>query len=168
MTISRRDFLKLSGSTLLGLLFSGSRFAEAFAAVPGPEPVADFLALPTQGRVLYSRLKVHLTPEFAGEQTGSLLFDNLVDIAERLRGGAYEDANHTWYRLAAGGYVHSGGIQLVETVTNPTLLDIAGKCHGGRDHRPVCGYDVGNQPQPGAGSAPVLPDDPLGGRGGDR
>jgi hypothetical protein len=132
MTISRRDFLKLSGGTLLGLLFSELGLEEAFAAQrdlwTASRPADIFTAgsatlpLPVQGRVLYSRLKVHLTADFAGEQTGSLLFDNLVDIAERVRGGAYEDANHAWYLLATGGYVHSGGIQLVETVTNPTVL----------------------------------------------
>jgi hypothetical protein len=115
MMISRRDFLKLSGGALLGVLFSGLDL----------EPAATFVPLPAQGRVLYTRMKVRQTPDFAGEQIGSLLFDNLVDIAEQVVGGVYEDVNHTWFRLATGGYVHSGGIQLVESVLNETVLDLS-------------------------------------------
>jgi lipoprotein-anchoring transpeptidase ErfK/SrfK len=109
--LSRRDFLKLSGAALLGILFSDIRTGRAARA-------------PLQGRVLYSRMKVRAAPSFSGEQTGSLLFDNLVNIAEQVTGGTLEDYNRTWYRLQAGGYVYSGGIQPVKTILNEPLLEI--------------------------------------------
>jgi lipoprotein-anchoring transpeptidase ErfK/SrfK len=111
--LTRRDFLKLSGAALLGILLSN---------LPGGE--AQAASLPAQGRVLYTRMKVRAEPSFSADQVGSLVFDNLVDIAEAVLGGAPEDANHLWYRLEAGGYVHSGGIQLVQTLLNETVLDV--------------------------------------------
>jgi L,D-transpeptidase catalytic domain len=114
MTISRRDFLKLGGSALLGCLFSGLDLDRAFATI----------SLPARGRVLYTSLRVRQAPDFSADQVGSLLFDNLVDIVEQVVGGVPEDANHAWYRLASGNYVHSGGIQLVETNLNDTVLEI--------------------------------------------
>jgi hypothetical protein len=109
--LSRRDFLKLSGAALLGVLFSDL-------------PPDSVRASSTQGRVLYTRMKVRLTPSFTGEQSGSLEFDNLVDIAEQVVGGAPEDYNHTWFRLETGGYAYSGGIQLVKTSLNEPLPEV--------------------------------------------
>lgn len=111
--VSRRDFLKLSGAALLGALFSELDL----------EPVAG-LSPPSQGRVLYTSLRVRQAPAFTAEQVSSLKFDSLVDIDEQVVGGAPEDANHTWFHLVSGGYVHSGGIQLVESVLNPTRVDL--------------------------------------------
>ncbi len=111
--LTRRDFLKLSAAALLGVLFSDLRLGEAQAA-----------PLPGQGRVLYSRMKVRVSPSFQGEQVGSLLFDNLVSLSARVTGGDPADYNRTWFQLEDGGYVYSGGIQPVETRLNETRLEI--------------------------------------------
>lgn len=111
--LSRRDFLKLSGAALLSILFSDLRLDRALAS---PQSM--------QGRVLYTRMKVRATPSFSGEQTGSLVFDNLVNISEQVTGGVPEDYNRTWFRLEQGGYVYSGGVQLVKSILNEPLLEV--------------------------------------------
>jgi lipoprotein-anchoring transpeptidase ErfK/SrfK len=111
--LSRRDFLKMGGAALLGVLFSDLHLGQANAA-----------SLPSLGRVLYTRMKMRSAPSFSGEQVGSLVFDDLVDLAGQVSGGVPEDYNRTWYQLTNGGFVYSGGIQPVRSSLNETVLSL--------------------------------------------
>jgi len=111
--LSRRDFLKLSSATLLGLLFAELSLDPVQAAEK-----------PRQGRVLATSLVVRDAPAFSGKKLKSLKRDVLVEIAETIFGGEAGDYNRHWYRLADGGYVYSGWVQTVETVTNPPVTEI--------------------------------------------
>jgi len=112
-TLSRRDFLKLSSTTLLGLLFSELHLDPVRVA---PSPL--------QGRVLATSLVVRDAPAFSGKKLRSVKRDVLLDIAEAVFGGAEGDYNRHWYRLSDQGYVYSGWVQLVSTTTNPIVTEI--------------------------------------------
>ena len=111
--LSRRDFLKLSSATLLGLLLAHLQ----------PE-VARAAAAPTQGRVQATSLVVRDAPAFSGKKLRSVKRDILLDLAELVYGGADGDYNRHWYRLSDQGYVYSGWVQPVRTTTNPAVMEI--------------------------------------------
>ncbi len=138
--LDRRDFLKLSGAALLGLLFSDLQAGRAEAALPS-----------SQGRVVYTRLVVRDAPSFQGRKVNSFPRDSLLDITGRVVGGVQSDYNRVWYQIGDGQYVYSGGVQPVETVLNGIVKDLG-------DH-PVVGqvtvpwadstWDVNVSPVPG-------------------
>ena len=111
--LTRRDFLKLGGTALLGLFLSELRLDKIRAA---PAPM--------QGRVLYRSLIVRDAPAFSGTKVRSVLFDSILDIAGQEFGGVDGDYNRTWYRLGNGVYVYSGGVQPVSTLVNDTVTEI--------------------------------------------
>ena len=111
--LSRRDFLKLSSATLLGLLFSELRLDPAQAS-----------ASPLQGRVQATSLVVRDAPAFSGNKLKSVKRDVLVDITETVFGGVEGDYNRHWHHLSDGGYVYSGWVQIVNTTTNPVVTEI--------------------------------------------
>jgi hypothetical protein len=110
---SRRDFLKLSGAGLLGLLLSGLNLENAMAT---PQPI--------QGRVVYRSLIIRDAPAYSGTRLNSIPRDSTIDIGEQVFGGADGDYNRTWYHLKKGGYVYSGGVQPVNTVLNKVVTEI--------------------------------------------
>jgi hypothetical protein len=111
--LSRRDFLKLGGSSLLGLLLSGFHSVDA---QPSP-PVC-------QGRVVYNSLILRDFPAFSGKKIRSCRRDSLLVISESLFGGTQADYNRTWFRVGSEGYVYSGGVQPVRTELNAVVMQI--------------------------------------------
>jgi hypothetical protein len=111
--ISRRDFIKLSSATLLGLLFSELRLDSAQAS-----------ATPSQGRVLATSLVVREAPAFTGKKVRSVKRDVLLDITEKVFAGSEGDYNRDWYHLTDGSFVYSGWVQTVSTTTNPVVSTI--------------------------------------------
>jgi len=111
--LSRRDFLKLSGATLLSLFLSELHLDKVRAA-----------PLPMQGRVVYRSLIVRNAPAFGGVQINSLPRDGTLDITDQVFGGKDGDYNRIWYRLGNEGYVYSGGVQPVNTQLNPLVTAI--------------------------------------------
>jgi hypothetical protein len=111
--LTRRDFLKLSSATLLGLLLADLQPRTALAAVAH-----------TQGRVQATSLVVRDAPAFSGRKLRSVKRDVLLDLAEQVYGGEEGDYNRHWYRLSDQGYVYSGWVQPVQTITNPLVFDI--------------------------------------------
>jgi hypothetical protein len=111
--ISRRDFLKLSGATLLGLLLPDTALDPVGAA-----------ATSQQGRVVYLHLLVREGPSFQAKSIGSFLRDTLVNILDQVVGGVESDYNRIWYRIGVGRYVYSGGVQPVRTEFNPVVTDL--------------------------------------------
>jgi hypothetical protein len=109
--LSRRDFLKLSSATLLGLLWADLDPVHALAAL-------------ARGRVLATSLVVRDAPAFSGRKIRSEKRDTLLDLAEKVFGGEEGDYNRHWYRLPDGGFVYSGWIQEVQSLTNPLAAEI--------------------------------------------
>ncbi len=101
-TLSRRDALRLLGTAalapFLGRLW---RWQETSASSP------------KWGRVAWERVDVYAYPSFQAPRMAIHWMDTVLPIAQTVV--AREPAhNPIWYRLARGGYVHSGGVQPVE------------------------------------------------------
>jgi hypothetical protein len=111
--LSRRDFLKLSGAALLGLLLSELHLEQVRAA-----------SAPMQGRVVYLNLIVRAAPAFGGARLKTYPRDSILEITGQVFGGADGDYNHIWYHLGKEGYVYSGGVQPVDTVLNTLVTGI--------------------------------------------
>jgi hypothetical protein len=111
--LSRRDFLKLGGATMLGLLFPHF-----------PGEMSPAASTPMQGRVQATSLVVRDAPAFSGKKVTSVKRDALLDLTELVYGGADGNHNRQWYRLGDQGYVYSGWIQSVSTTINPILAEI--------------------------------------------
>ncbi len=106
--ISRRDFLKLCGISLLGVMLPEFPLNEVHET-----------GTPIQGRVQATSLVVRDAPKFSGSKVFSVQRDNLLDLTELVFGGEEGDYNRLWYRLGNQGYVYSGWVQPVKTQLNP-------------------------------------------------
>lgn len=115
MTLSRRDFLKLSGAGLLALFLSERRVTRALAGAP---------SLRRQGRVCWHRLDIYDTPSFSGEILKTYGRDAVVFITGETLGGSETDYNRLWYRIGDEGYAYSGWVQPVYTSYNLPVRDI--------------------------------------------
>ena len=111
--LSRRDFLKISGISLLALFVYDLEPGKAMAA-------------PTtmQGRVVYNSLIVRNSPSFSGGRVKSYRRDTILEINEQVFGGVNSDYNRIWYRLGNEGFVYSGGVQPVSTSRNVPVREI--------------------------------------------
>jgi len=105
--ISRRDFLRLSASTLTGLAFS--------PFLPGLGKFDDA----KQVRVAISSVSVYSQPNDQSRIVGQWFRDELVNIYDKVDSGA-PAYNPIWYRIW-GGYIHSGRVQKVKTIFNKPL-----------------------------------------------
>jgi hypothetical protein len=104
MTITRRDFLKLSGAGLLALALSDLRLEEARAL----EAATAF-----QGRATFSGVEIYTAPSFdSPKATTKLNKDEVIDVLALTIGEGLH--NRVWYRFERG-YTYSGWIQPVRT-----------------------------------------------------
>lgn len=135
--ISRRDFLKLGGVGLmasLGLVTPSSRmFSHLLESNHLPSIPRGFLAagnkiktLPPnlQGRVLEASVNVYDTPAFDGNQVNNYYRDTVLSITGITIGKSEDSFNMVWYKVGSEGYVHSGLLQPVFTITNPVVTPI--------------------------------------------
>lgn len=120
-SLSRREFLKLSGASLLGLF-----------SLPFSEQALRFdklnsrqgLTLP-YGRVTAAKIDGFAKPSFSGDLMHSYWRDLVLPITGVALGDEESGHNRVWYQIDHKSYVHSGDIQPVDIQTNPTLTDIS-------------------------------------------
>ncbi len=110
--LSRRDFLKLSGLGLAGLLASPLHFDvdDPFAA--------------QQGRVTVRTVWVYEQPTIESAKVSLSQRDALLDITNTAVSDDVTAHNRIWYHVGNGGYVYSGNIQPVRTILNAPQMDI--------------------------------------------
>jgi lipoprotein-anchoring transpeptidase ErfK/SrfK len=102
--LSRRDFLKLSASGVLGLVLSELGMDRALAAPPA-----------SQGRAIWSGVRVFDAPSITANNIHLLRIDEVVDLLAEVEGDVIDNKfNNIWYQVD-GGYVFSGWLQPVET-----------------------------------------------------
>jgi hypothetical protein len=102
--ITRREFLKLSGSAL------------ALTALPSlPLPPDDLAARPESrfGRVTTWRAWVHSEPHPEAPRIDSRNYDDIVNILDEVEGVGHYSHNPIWYKNV-GGYIYSSWVQPVE------------------------------------------------------
>lgn len=115
--LSRRDFLKLSGLGLAGLLAPplNLHLNDPFAA--------------QQGRVTTRIAWMYDQPSLSATQIRLCQKDVLLNIANTALSDDVNANNRIWYEIGTGdvieGYVYSGNIQPVRTILNPAqMIDV--------------------------------------------
>jgi len=117
---SRREFLKRSGASLIGL-FSLPLISRGLRPGRLIEPRGNILPL---GRVTAPKIDGYAHPSFSADLKKSFWQDLVLDITGIALGDASSGHNRVWYLIADECYVHSGDIQPVEIYLNNPQLDI--------------------------------------------
>ncbi len=122
--LSRRDFLKLSGLGLLGLLIPGrplSFFSDPSTG-SGRSPVtASAPGLFLQGRITTGAVWAYDIPSSKGKRIKLYWRDLIVDIDRTAVDEDTSAYNRIWYKLMDGTYLYSGSVQPVRTLLNETV-----------------------------------------------
>jgi lipoprotein-anchoring transpeptidase ErfK/SrfK len=109
--LSRREFLKLSGLGLLGLLLPGRPLS--FFSDPSTGPAA---AAPLQGRIATGSLWSYDIPSSKGKRVKMYWRDLIVNLDTTAIDEDSSTYNRIWYRLEDGSYLYSGWVQPVRTI----------------------------------------------------
>ncbi len=136
-SINRRNFLKVSGVGFFAALGLGFPSARSFSCLFDPalfprissRGLADLdkveALLPgQQGRVLEAEVSVYDMPSFKGNRIKNHYRDTVLSLTGVTVGNSQDSFNLVWYRVGDGGYVHSGSLQPVFTLTNPVASQI--------------------------------------------
>ena len=115
LQFSRRDFLKLSASGVLGLVLSEMGIDLALAA-----PQAS------QGRATYSGVPLYDSPSFQAKKIRLFGINQVVDIKAEVEGDEGNPFNKTWFKLN-DGYTYAGWLQPVETIFQKPVYEISAK-----------------------------------------
>jgi hypothetical protein len=105
--LSRRDFLKLSSYSLLGMFSTN-----LLALLQGD----DFNNL--QGRVIDRIVWAYDEPNSKSKRTKLYWHDLIIPITNTTISDDETAYNRVWYEIEDDGYVYSGGIQPVRTILN--------------------------------------------------
>jgi len=115
--LSRRDFLKLSGYGLMGMLCPNlpMKFLQQ----------DDFDSL--QGRVIDRTIWEYDEPDFKAKRLKLYWHDLIVPITNTTISEDEAAYNRVWYQVAEGGYLYSGSVQPVRTILNePQAISLRG------------------------------------------
>ncbi len=108
-SLSRRGFLKVGASSLLG------------AAVPWGW-VTDGKPAAAQGRVLGNVIRAYDKPSFDAKWLSTHYFDKIIPLYEKVKGTKQPDHNPIWYRIDEG-FVHSSWVQWVPFRENQVVSE---------------------------------------------
>jgi lipoprotein-anchoring transpeptidase ErfK/SrfK len=136
-SINRRDFIKLGGLALSAAFGMGIAPSKNITNLLGSPPSVDISSgflqngqitavLPPgqQGRVLDESASVYDVPSFTGNKLNIYWRDTILPLTDLTVGNSQDSFNLVWYQVGSEGYVHSGSIQPVFTVTNPVVNQI--------------------------------------------
>jgi lipoprotein-anchoring transpeptidase ErfK/SrfK len=136
-SITRREFIRIGGMGLaaaLGFVLPPSRKFLHFLNQYLPSNSAhgiledmdkiEVLSPNQQGRVLDDTINVYDIPSLKGNRVNSYWRDWVLPITGVTVGKSEESFNMTWYKVGDEGYVHSGVLQPVFTITNPVITQI--------------------------------------------
>lgn len=111
--LSRRDFLKLTASGVLGLVLSELGLDSASAAPPA-----------SQGLALFSGVQIYDSPFANANKIDLLKKDEVINLIGDAQGDTFDNPfNTTWYQID-GGYVPSGVILPVETKYQKAIYEV--------------------------------------------
>jgi len=109
---SRRDFLKLSASGVLGLVLSELGIGHALAAPPA-----------SQGRITWSGVPLYDAPSFKAKEMHLFGMDQVVALNAEVEGEEGNPFNKAWYKVD-DGFTYSGWLQPVETKFQKPVYEI--------------------------------------------
>ena len=101
---TRRDFLKVSGTGMLGALLADAGLDRALAA-----------SLP-QGRMTRSGIGLYRDPAFGADTMHLFGMDEVVEVTGEVDGDEGNPFNNKWFQINGEGYTYSGWVQPVETL----------------------------------------------------
>lgn len=110
---SRRDFLKLSASGVLGLVLSELGIDRALASTPPA----------SQGRITWSGVPLYDAPSFKAKEIHIYGIDQVVNLQAEIEGDEGNPYNKAWYQVD-NGYTYSGWLQPVETNFQKPVYEI--------------------------------------------
>lgn len=110
--LSRREFLKLTASGVLGLALSEMGIASALTAPPA-----------TQGRITWSGIPLYDEPYFNANKKSLFGMDQVIDLKGQVDGEEGNPFNKAWYQVE-DGYTYSGWLQPVETKRQKPVYQI--------------------------------------------
>jgi hypothetical protein len=115
--LSRRDFLKLSGYGLMGMLC--------------PKLHVKFLQQDDfdnlQGRVLDRTIWEYDEPDFKAKRLKLYWHDLILPLTNTTISEDESAYNRVWYQVEEGGYIYSGSVQPVRTILNePQSISLRG------------------------------------------
>lgn len=113
--LSRREFLKLCAA---GLAAAGSASARLAGLPLAPYAALAQETVQQQGRVSEGFVTIHAQPSFEANELKKFWKDTVLPVEEVTIGGAEPAHNRVWYLIKGEGYVHSGGVQPVQTRLN--------------------------------------------------
>ena len=107
--LSRRDFLKLGGYGLMGMILK-----DLSASFPQQDNFTNL-----QGRMIDRTVWTYEEPSLKSRRVKLYWHDLVIPITNTTIGEDESAYNRVWYQLEDGGYAYSGGIQPVRTILNP-------------------------------------------------
>lgn len=110
--ISRREFLKLSGTSLIAL-FALSSPVTAYARNRAAQDES-----PSMGRVVTNNVLVYDQPSLDGKTIKTYYKDLVLPITQITIGAGEPTYNKVWYEMNGEGFVHSGNVQPVAISLN--------------------------------------------------
>ncbi len=110
-SLSRRDFLKLSGLGLLGAFLADWDLNRALAA-----PLSE-------ARATISGLRLFDEPSNSAKYLYTLNRDQIVEIKDQVHGDFGNPYNNTWYQIDTG-YAYSGFLQPVQTLYQKPVFQV--------------------------------------------
>jgi hypothetical protein len=110
--LSRREFLKLSGTSLLAL-FAMSSPLTAYGMNSSRQDAA-----PSLGRIVTNAVSCYDQPSLDAKEVKTYYKDLVLPITEITMGTGEPTYNQVWYKMNDEGYVHSGYVQPVEIKLN--------------------------------------------------
>lgn len=119
--LSRREFLRMSGVTMLALLAANDPVAAYVKSLTAEEEV------PQLGRIVAHKVHVYDTPSIEAKWIRTFWQDMVLPITSVTDGLSAPTHNKTWYELNGEGFVHSGNVQPVVIALNPVLTTIPEK-----------------------------------------
>jgi hypothetical protein len=113
--LSRRDFLKLSGSAFLSIAFlpeiqTLNKLINSSRTRDPEQPL---------GRISANSINLYDSPSSKGGYLRTIKFNTVLPITKVVIGDPEPAYNQIWYELDGKGYGHSGNIQPVQNRINP-------------------------------------------------
>lgn len=118
--ITRREFLKLAGATLLSLFISTLDYQHIFG-----NSLLDLDTELPNGRILENKTILYDRPSFSGKVLKMYWKDLVLPITAVTIGDSEPAYNRIWYEINHEGFVHSGSVQPVKISLNPVLDSIS-------------------------------------------
>ncbi|MHC1739564.1 MAG: L,D-transpeptidase family protein [Anaerolineaceae bacterium] len=116
--LSRREFLKLSGASMVAL------FALASPKIVHASSLFHQENSVSMGRIVTNNVKGYSAPALDSKEVKTYYKDLVLPITEVAIGSGEPTYNQVWYKINDEGYVHSGFVQPVRIDLNPIVSTI--------------------------------------------